>query len=239
MPTQLTVAAGSPRYALYAVPRPETALALFGARWLGWDIETGSEVSPLEMAGLPPALHTAVTDEPRRYGLHGTLKAPFRLLEGWSEADLVVAAAEFASRRIALSASLLRLETLSSFLALRTRERSPELDSLASECVVWFERFRAPLTEAEVSRRRLGNLSPAQDDMLVRWGYPFVFDEFRFHMTLTGSLDAELRTRVSAALAPRLDDILGAPFELTDLVLVVEPEPRARFRVLRRFPLVG
>jgi putative phosphonate metabolism protein len=239
MPTRLTVMAGPPRYALYAVPRPESALARFGARWLGWDIETGSETSPLETARLPAALHTAVTNEPRRYGFHGTLKAPFRLVEGWSEGDLVAAAAEFAARRTAPSASPLLPQVLGSFLALCTRERSPEIDSLASECVVWFERFRAPLTEAEVSRRRLGNLSLAQDELLVRWGYPFVFDEFRFHMTLTGSLDAELRTRVSAALAPRLEDILGAPFELADLVLVVEPEPRARFRVLRRFPLGG
>jgi putative phosphonate metabolism protein len=229
--------AGVPRYALYAVPRPESALARLGARWLGWDVETGSEVNPAETAGLPPALHAAVTGEPRRYGFHGTLKAPFRLLDGWSEDNLIGAAAEFARRRMPVSAASLRLEALGSFLALRPVASAPALDSLASECVVWFERFRAPLTDAEVSRRRLGSLSPAQDELLSRWGYPFVFGEFRFHMTLTGSLDDQLRARVMAALEPRLEAHLAAPLEVADLVLTIEPEPQARFRVLRRFPL--
>jgi len=239
VPPKLTLMAGTPRYALYAVPRPESALVRFGAAWLGWDIETGTEMSPPETAGLPPALHAAVTGEPRRYGFHGTLKAPFRLLDGWNEGDLLDAAAEFARRRMPVSASSLRLDALGSFLALRPPEPSPALDSLASECVVWFERFRAPLTEVEVSRRRLGSLSPAQDDLLTRWGYPFVFGEFRFHMTLTGALEAELRARVSAALAPKLDELLAEPFEVADLVLAIEREPQARFRVLRRLPLGG
>jgi len=231
--------AGTPRYALFVVPRPDSALARFGAEWLGWDIETGSEVGSVETAGLPPALHEAVTGEPRRYGFHGTLKAPFRLLEGWSEGDLIDAAAEFAKRRLPVSVPVpsLKLEALGAFLALRPAESARALDSLASECVVWFERFRAPLTEAEVSRRRLGSLSPAQDELLTRWGYPFVFGEFRFHMTLTGSLDAELRARVSEALAPKLAELIHAPLEVADLVLTIEPEPQARFRVWRRFAL--
>ena len=236
MPAQLTLMAGVPRYALYAVPRPESALARFGARWLGWDIETGAEVSPAETADLPEALHAAVTGDPRRYGFHGTLKAPFRLLDGWSEGDLIDAGAEFARRRRPISAAPLRMEALGSFLALRPAVPAPALDGLASDCVVWFERFRAPLTEAEVSRRRLGSLSPAQDELLVRWGYPFVFGEFRFHMTLTGALDADLRQRVMTALEPRLADVLATPLEVAELVLAIEPEPQARFRVLRRFP---
>ncbi|HKF73970.1 MAG TPA: DUF1045 domain-containing protein [Stellaceae bacterium] len=225
------------RYALYAVPRPESPLARFGAAWLGWDIDTGAEVSPAETAGLPPEVHAAVTVEPGRYGFHGTLKAPFRLLEGWSEGDLIDAAVEFAERRTPVSVPSLKLNVLGTFLALRPADLSHALDSLASECVVWFERFRAPLTEAEISRRRLGSLSPVQDELLVRWGYPFVFGEFRFHMTLTGSLDAALQTGVSAALAPKLAELAHEPLEVADLVLATEPEPRARFRVMRRFPL--
>jgi putative phosphonate metabolism protein len=229
----------APRYAIYAVLRPETALARFGAAWLGWDIETGAEVGPAETGGLPVALHAAVTGEPRRYGFHGTLKAPFRLLEGWGERDLLDAAAAFSHRRPPMTAPPPRLESLGSFLALRPSQPSAELDGLASDCVVWFERFRAPLTDAELSKRRLGGLSLAQDELLARWGYPYVFGEFRFHMTLTGSLDADLKTRVSEALTPKLSGLLDAPLEVSDLVLCVEPEPQARFRVLRRFLLGG
>ena len=230
---------GRPRYAVFAVLRPETGLARFGAAWLGWDIETGAEVNPAETGGLPAALHAAVTGEPRRYGFHGTLKAPFRLLDGWTEADLLAAAETFARRRAPLATSPPRLDSLGTFLALRPSKPSAELDTLASECVVWFERFRAPLVEAELSKRRLGGLSRAQDELLTRWGYPYVFDEFRFHMTLTGSLDADLKARVSGALTPKLAKLLDVPLQVSDLVLCVEPEPQARFRVLLRFPLGG
>ena len=34
-------------------------------------------------------------------------------------------------------------------------------------------------------------LTARQDAMLVRWGYPYVFDTWFFHMTLTRRLSAE------------------------------------------------
>ena len=88
-----------PRYVLYFAPRPETALAQFGARWLGWDIDRGQAIDVPETAGLPTTLHDAVTAEPRHYGFHATLKAPFRLAEGATESDLIGVAESFAKGR--------------------------------------------------------------------------------------------------------------------------------------------
>jgi hypothetical protein len=73
--------------------------------------------------------------------------------------------------------------------------------------------------------------------MLARWGYPYVMDEFRYHMTLTGPLDGPLRARVGEAMLAPLETILREPLDIVDLVLCVEPAPLERFRVLRRFPL--
>src|SRR5271163_3354025 len=97
-----------PRYALYFAPRPETALAQFGARWLGWDVERGRAVDAVETAGLPTELHAAVTADPCRYGFHATLKAPFRLAEGATESDLIGVGAAFAAEHTALTAAALR-----------------------------------------------------------------------------------------------------------------------------------
>jgi len=227
----------APRYALYAVPRPDTVLARFGAGWLGWDVETARPIEATRGMGLPPALHAAVTAEPRRYGFHGTLKAPFVLLEGTGEPELLEAVERFARERRPLPPVSLSLRAMGSFLALTPREPSGTLAAFAADCVQAFDRFRAPPEGAELVRRRRNGLSPAQEEMLVRWGYPYVMDEFRYHMTLTGQLDGPLRARVGEALLAPLEAILGEPLTIADLVLCIEPAPLERFRVLQRFPL--
>ncbi|HTS93574.1 MAG TPA: DUF1045 domain-containing protein [Stellaceae bacterium] len=227
----------APRYALYAVPRPQTVLARFGASWLGWDVEAARAAESTRGMGLPPALHTAVTAEPRRYGFHGTLKPPFALANGGSEAGLVEAVERFAREHRPLPPLPLSLRALGSFLALAPRDSDAELNQLAADCVAAFDGFRAPPEAAELARRRRGGLSSGQEAMLLRWGYPYVMDEFRFHMTLTGSLDGPLRARVGEALLAPLEAVLSDPLAIEDLVLCVEPQPLERFRVLRRFPL--
>ena len=225
-----------PRYALYFAPRPETALAQFGARWLGWHLERGEAVEATETAGLAAGVHDAVTAEPRHYGFHATLKAPFRLAEGATEHDLVGAAARFAAERAPLATAPLRFGPLASFLAFTPSEWSPRLHDLAAECVTAFDGFRAPPTDAELARRRRAGLSAAQEMLLARWGYPYVMGEFRFHMTLTGSLESTLRSEVAEALQPRLRHLLAEPLAVEDLVLCVETTADAGFRVLRRLP---
>jgi putative phosphonate metabolism protein len=229
--------AATPRYALYVAPRPETALAQFGARWLGWDLDRGQVVDTPETAGLSSALHEAVTAEPRRYGFHATLKAPFRLAEGATEGDLIGAAASFAAERAPLTAAPLRFGPLAGFLVFTPGEWLPRLHDLAADCVTALDGFRAPLTEAELAKRRRAGLSAAQETLLARWGYPYVMGEFRFHMTLTGSLESEIRAQVGDALQPKVRALLGEPLIVDDLALCVEPAPTAGFRVLRRFPL--
>ena len=227
----------APRYALYAVPRPQTALARFGAAWLGWDIETGTAVETVETAGLPADFHREITAEPRRYGFHGTLKAPFRLSEGVSETELIRAIAEFAARREQLPPFPLRFATLGRFLAMIPAESVPALHALAAAAVEELDRFRAPLTEAERVRRNRAPLTPPQAALLERWGYPYVMEEFRYHMTLTGSLEPERRARVALALGPLLAALTAGLYALDDVALCVESASEQNFRVLRRFPL--
>jgi hypothetical protein len=42
-----------------------------------------------------------------------------------------------------------------------------------------------------------------QRNYLDRWGYPYVMEEFRFHMTLTGRLDSTCRWGVVDMLRAR------------------------------------
>ncbi len=204
------------RYAVYYTPPPESALARFGAAWF--------------------ARKASCLDAPRRYGFHGTLKAPFRLADGTSEDGLLSAVEGFAASRRTLPGPPLRLAALAGFLALVPAAPFQALDRLAADCVATFDGFRAPGTEAELARRLSAGLSPREEALLRRWGYPYVMDAFRFHLTLTERLDEAGLDR-ERALA---ESMLGGPppsLLVDALTVAVEPADGAPFRSLRRFEL--
>jgi putative phosphonate metabolism protein len=222
------------RYALYWAPPHDSALAAFGARWLGRDAETGGTVAPI-----PSEEDRALMADPRRYGLHATLKPPFALASGASVEALEAALAAFAALRAPVELGYLQVTDLKGFLALCTPARVPALHDLADDCVRAFDSFRAPSGEAELAKRRKAGLTPAQDAHLIAWGYPYVMEQFQFHVTLTQRLEPSTRARIKRALEKHLRMILARPFVVTDLALFEEPAPGADFILRRRFALGG
>jgi putative phosphonate metabolism protein len=221
------------RHAIYWVPAPGP-LASFGAAWLGWDAGAGREV-PQPDLWLPRPLER-ITAEPRRYGLHATLKAPFRLAAGATTEALGAATAGLARTLAPARSGGLRLARVGGFLALVPGTDEAALARLAAAVVAGLDRFRAPADEAEIARRRAPGLSAAEEANLTRWGYPYVMDAFRFHVTLTGALAPGEAPAAEAALAPRLRGLLPDPFVLDALSHVGEGGD-GRFRVLGRYPL--
>lgn len=226
----------APRYAIYYAPEPNSALARFGAICIGRDAQTGEAVSHLALPGFSAVQLARVTAEPRRYGFHGTLKAPFRLTEGATEDGLADRLEAFATAQSAFSAPPLMLAEIAGFLALIPSKDSPQLRDLAARCVHEFDDLRAPPTAVERARRLAGDLTPAQQQLLARWGYPYVMREFRFHLTLTDKLPAELRDPLSRALAPLAAPVTRERFVVRDVALFRQPAPDAPFTVLARFP---
>lgn len=224
------------RYAIYYAPAPDTALARFGAAWIGRDAATGQAVAQPEVPGLDIAAATAF---PRLYGFHATLKAPFSLAAGCTEAALAEALAGFAAMRSPVAVPPLHLAILDGFTALVPGAPCPALDRLAADCVRAFAPFRAPASEADRQRRLAGGLTARQIANLDRWGYPYVMEDFQFHMTLTGRLPPEGQQVALAALAPLAAPHCRAPLILDALALFHQPEREAPFRMLGRFPLAG
>lgn len=223
------------RYAVYWAPEPATELARFGARWLGRDAETGQRTTALA-AGLPLSWERA-TEEARLYGFHATLKPPFRLRVGCDEAALEAALESFCAALEPIDGVKLRLAALDGFLALIPGSRVPELGDLARRSVIAFDGFRAPADDAELARRRAAGLTARQEEMLARWGYPYVLDEFRFHLTLTRRLSQETGAEIVNFLAPFAERACAAPQRIASLCLFVQVVPGAAFMVRRRFPL--
>lgn len=221
------------RYAIYYAPRPGE-FAARAAKWLGWDAETGSPLPQPDLPGLPyPAILTA---EARRYGFHGTLRAPFRLAEGLAPDAAAQTVKALASRLAPVICEGLKLENLQGFLAFTPLGCEAALLELGAAVVEGTNALRAPLSEAETARRRPELLTPRQRTLLGLWGYPHVMEEFRFHLTLTDRLpDPE---PAATALLAHFAPALPRPFVIEDLCLFGEDED-GRFHLLHRYALTG
>lgn len=222
-----------PRYAIYFVPAPDRPIYRFGCAALGYDCYTGEEVAHPVCDELPAAEWSALAREPRTYGFHATLKAPFRLPPAIEEQELIDALNAFAAVPRAIPAIAPCVRLLGPFVAIMPRAPCAALDDLAARCVVEFDRFRAPLTSVERERRLAGGLAAAEAANLERWGYPYVFDAFRFHLTLTGPAPAERRDIILPIMQRAFARACGDRAVAVDRVaLLRQDDAQARFRVL-------
>lgn len=223
------------RLAVYYAPRPGE-FADRTARWLGWDPAKGQAVVQDAVPGISdPA---AITRDPRRYGFHGTIRAPFRLAEGVSGAEVRDCVAQLAASLSPVTCSGLALENLHGFLALTPQGCEAALLEFAAQVVERTNHLRAPLSEAEIARRRPETLSPRQRDLMDRWGYPFVMEEFRFHLTLTDRLSVFDAGPISQTLQAHFAPVLPQPFVIEDLCLFGE-DAAGRFHLVHRYALTG
>lgn len=180
------------RYAIYILPAGK--LGQLGAQWLGWDIHNGTGVDRTHPA--LPEVPLCVT--PQKYGFHATLKAPFRLAQGENQTTLLAAFHTFCAQTPAARLGPLSVQRLGSFFALTPKVQDKSLSALEAATVRSFSPFRAPLTDADLERRRAKGLRPDQEERLRQWGYPHVFEHFRAHFTLTGNVPKPQRPDIQA-----------------------------------------
>lgn len=223
------------RFALYFAPEDGTALGEFGWRWLGRRPDT-PEMLPLPESGIDRRWQEDLVREARGYGFHGTLKAPFRLAEGMDAGTLRTAAADLARSLRPFVEPPFIVARLNGFFAFRPQAASAAINDLAALCVRTFDRFRAPPTPAERQRRLAGLVDEQHKELFERWGYPYVFDQFRLHLTLTRPVAAEEQDEVHAALTRLAAPALAEPVEFRSLSLFEQPGPGHPFVLTERFP---
>lgn len=198
------------------------------------------------------AQHPQITVHPRRYGFHATLKAPFALAESTTAAELERAVTAFAAQRDAVVLPAVRPVVIGSFRALAPSGDLAQVTEFAAEVVRAFEPFRAPLSDADIARRRPETLTPRQREILDEVGYPYSLDEYRLHLTLTDALAGESRDDaasdgdgasdgpgaapasagdVDAAIRAHFAKFDGVDIPLTALALFIEPASGQPFRI--------
>jgi len=225
------------RYALYFMPKADEPWVQFATSWLGWDAEAGADVAHPAVDGLPRPV-AEITDRPRKYGLHATIKAPFRLADGVTGADFAAATERLCASLASVELEGVAVTKIGRFIALCPIGDETALIRLAGACVEGLDDLRAPLNEAELAKRRASRLSPAQDALLTRWGYPYVMDQFRFHITLSGPLPEAEQATVARVLDAKLAPLLPKPFPIDAMAIAGEAED-GRFHVLHRYTLSG
>lgn len=227
------------RYAVYFTPAHDHPLTVAAAEWLGRDAFSGAAFPQGAVEGFGATSLAELTEDPRRYGFHATLKAPFALKQGATEADLLEAFDQVCDINSAFEIPSVTISRIGPFFAIVPSEPSETLQAFAADMVEAFEPFRAPLSEADIARRKPERLSDAQREHLLTWGYPYVFEEFRFHMTLTGPVPEEQAPAMAKALHHHFRAFEGQPLSIDGLALFIEPERGAPFIVHSRQPLAA
>lgn len=225
---------GPSRVALYYAPAIDDPLHDAASTWLGRDAETNATRRQPELPDI-----AAITRDPAGYGFHATLKAPMRLADGVTWGAFVAAVESLAAGIRPFDLPRLSVQDLHGFLALRETAPSHALQALADLCVAGIDHLRAPLTEAELARRRKSGLPPAQEALLKRWGYTYVFGEFFFHMTLTRRLTPAEKAIYLPAATEYFGALLEAPRRVTDLAIFTQAAAGAPFTIARRIALRG
>lgn len=228
------------RCAVYFVPEVHSDWWEAGSQWLGRCAASAKTLAPPDIAGVDPAQFQALTADPRRYGWHATLKAPFSLATGQTLHTLRTAMQALAKRLPAFDLPPLRVSDQGGFLALRPVSGLAALNATAAACVQELHPLAQPLTEAELARRRQAPLTPEQDALLLAWGYPWVLDHFQFHLSLTGPLLAtspDVQAALFHAAQARFEKLPVCRF--AQMALFIEPERGADFELVDTMDLQG
>lgn len=199
------------RFAIYYAPAEDSALWLKAQAWLA-----------------QPDLEDLAASA-RRYGFHATIKAPMALADGVDRAQLVAALELFAATHAGVALSDFGPRLIDGFLAFTTEPQPEALTDLAALVVNFFEPQRRPLTAEDVRRRLKAPLTLRQIELVERYGYPYVLEQFQFHMTLTDRLPAERRDELQQRAVEWFAEVLAAPIRLDRLVLFHEAAPGEPF----------
>ena len=177
------------RYAIYYVPSENSELDLFGKCWLGWDPYKGVETTKSDLSKLPSfKKFSSLVLTPKQYGFHGTIKAPFRLKNEYTYNDLENKVREISKQIHSFYFDQLIIKKLGNFIGL-IPTNNLKINAVSNKFVEELDYLRDELSESEIKKRKPHKLTSNQKQMLFKWGYPYVFNEFKFHLTLTSKLN--------------------------------------------------
>lgn len=225
------------RYAMYFSPGADSELEKFGQSVL---CRSGIRKRQANASSAFPdqARWLKITEQPAHYGFHATLKAPFELKQSHTVDNLTTAVTAFAMSKSPIELTTLYPRYLGGFMALTLEYELDSLSSFAFNCVKSFESFRKTLSNEDIQRRKLQGLSSRQESLLMEYGYPYVADEFRFHMTLSSKLKEHDHDYKTWAISEYNRLISKTPV-LDKIAIFSQADRQTPFALIAEFPLAG
>ena len=227
----------SSRFAIYFAPEISSVLHMLGSQWIGRDANSGKLIKQPEIPNITSEYFYKITKNPRLYGFHATLKAPFQLNIRFTLNDLQDHIQRFCAS-IQPFNMYLKIKQADQFLALVMDPREKKMVKLASNLVKQTDHFRAPIQQPMIDKRRLSVLTRSQDSNLLKWGYPYVFSDFRFHMTLTEKITLpSARQQLENAACLHFSSSLNDMVKVSSISLFCQKTSDSDFHQIQRFQL--
>ena len=230
------------RYAIYVTLPQDSTLYHKASQWFSYDAYQGDSPTieyDLQEELRPLLPYSDYNSKASQYGFHGTLKAPFRLKNGIKYKSLQKMMKHFCRLTSVFHCVGLEVKQIDNFLALVPKQDCKKIIQLSKDSVQTFDVFRAALTSDEIDKRQPNKLSDNQRLMLKQWGYPYVLDEFRFHMTLTDRLTQPQIDTCKPLLEEYFKECLRQPLRIGQLSLCYQSSEYSSFVILDSFPLHG
>ncbi len=190
------------RVAIYFLPKKNSSLENFGKNLLGRDINKKKKISLTRRQKYFINRGFTYFDElknyceqPAKYGFHATLKAPFRLKRNVKTKNFYDVISHIATQHSRFKIKGLKIVYSKKFTFITSRKPNKLLINLENDLVKHLDTFRAELNKTEIKKRIPDSLTFKQNKYLKEWGYPFVFDQFKFHMTLMNQNNNKLSNK--------------------------------------------
>ena len=231
------------RVAIYFLPKKNSSLENFGKNLLGRDINKKKKISLTRRQKYFINRGFTYFDElkdyceqPAKYGFHATLKAPFRLKRNVKTKNFYDVISHIAAQHSRFKIKGLKIVYSKKFTFITSRKPNKLLINLENDLVKHLDTFRAELNKTEIKKRIPDSLTFKQNKYLKEWGYPFVFDQFKFHMTLMNQNNNKLSNKQKLELEKLIYKISNNVIEFNEISLLGENK-NGYFEEIKRFKL--
>ena len=231
------------RVAIYFLPKKNSSLENFGKNLLGRDINKKKKISLTRRQKYFISRGFTFFDElkdyceqPAKYGFHATLKAPFRLKRNVKTKNFYDVISHIAAQHSRFKIQGLKIVYSKKFTFITSRKPNKLLINLENDLVKHLDTFRAELNKKEIKKRIPDSLTFKQNKYLKEWGYPFVFDQFKFHMTLMNQNNNKLSNKQKLELEKLIYKISNNVIEFNEISLLGENK-NGHFEEIKRFKL--
>ena len=231
------------RVAIYFLPKKNSSLENFGKNLLGRDINKKKKISLTRRQKYFINRGFTYFDElkdyfeqPAKYGFHATLKAPFRLKRNVKTKNFYDVISHIAAQHSRFKIKGLKIVYSKKFTFITSRKPNKLLRNLENDLVKHLDTFRAELNKTEIKKRIPDSLTFKQNKYLKEWGYPFVFDQFKFHMTLMNQNNNKLSNKQKLELEKLIYKISNNVIEFNEISLLGENK-NGHFEEIKRFKL--